>query len=169
MKTNLPAIRTLSLVLAVALVVACEKAPVVTPTPTPTAKPSPTPPDPNDPAEVKHRFLQTINEAVERAGPGLKKPRPRLEGFPEVEGAAFSAEYAGQFAYDITKTDSIVTPYRGTVSWHMRWYYKANERPIAMTFDAHYAYQEGKWIIKDLSRSYPEGQSPASEYIDLFR
>jgi len=128
--------------------------------------------DPNDSAELKRRFVETINDAIKRAEAGLKKPLKRT--FSDGKVATYHAEYTGQLSYDIRKTDSLVSPYLGVVSWKIRWYHNGKLVNRPFSFDAHYAYQDGQWVLKDLVRRIPSLQGgskelPADEYFDLFK
>ena len=87
------------------------------------------------------------------------------------EPHTYSAEYTGKFTYDIRKTDSIVTPYIGSVSWIIRWYHNGVDTGTTHTLEAHYAYQGGKWVIKDLVHNDAAAQLknlPADDYLPLF-
>lgn len=134
---------------------------------------SPVAADPSDPAEVKRRFVQTINSAIKKAEAGLKTPykTKKLDG----TFATYHAEYTGEMSYDIKKTDSLVSPYLGVVSWKILWYYNGQLVNGAFSLDAHYAYQDGQWVFKDLVRRRPSiilGGSvevPAEEYLPLFK
>jgi hypothetical protein len=129
------------------------------------ASPTPRPPDPDDRTEIQRRFVNVINESIKKAEPSLQKPVTR-----EVNDGMhrFFIEYTGKLEYDIKKTDSIVTPYLGTVSWNIRWHYDDVES-WPQTLNAHYAYQEGQWIMKDLVRNVDGKDYPADEYFPLFR
>jgi hypothetical protein len=161
--------RIFALLLSV-LLAACGPKPtaIATPPPIPTIPPeTPAPPDPNDPAEIQRRFVEIINDAIKKAEPGLK--RPITKTLSKDEPHSYFAEYTGKLAYDIRKTDSIVTPYLGTVSWSIRWYHNGVSTNMPMTLDAHYAYQQGQWILKDLVRNVGDKNLPADEYFPLFR
>lgn len=137
----------------------------VAPPPTPLA--TPTPVDPNDPAEVQRRFVKTVTDTIKRAEPDLKKPIAIQ--MVDDEQHTYFAEYSGKYSYDIKKSDSIVSPYLGTVSWSVLWYHNG-QAAGPMTFDARYAYQDGRWVIKDLSRSFEGGERlPATEYLQFFK
>ena len=138
------------------------QAAVPSPSPNPTAFPE----DPNDPAEIQRRFLQTVNSAIKKAEPGLKTPIIRIIG---NASHSFFAEFTGKFTYDIKKTDSIVSPLLGTVSWSVNWYDNGVNTNIPTTLDARYAYQNGQWVIKDLVRRVDDEKAiPADEYLQFF-
>lgn len=125
-------------------------------------------PNPNDPAELQRRFILKVNEAIKVAAPGLKRPVSHTDSTGEIR--TYSAEYTGKLTYDIQKTDSIVSPFLGSVSWSIRWYYNGQPTDRPMTLDAHYAYQDGRWIFKDLVRTIPDNKKlPAPEYVGLFQ
>jgi len=125
------------------------------------------PEDPNDLAEIQKLFLQTVNEGVRKAEAGLKTPVTRIQG---NETRTFFAEYTGKFTYDIKKTDSIVSPLLGTVSWTVNWYENGILTNIPTTLDARYAYQNGRWVIRDLVRRVNDEKNyPADEYLPLFQ
>jgi hypothetical protein len=132
---------------------------------TPTAAPTTPAPDPNNPAEVQRRFAEKISADIKRAEPDLKKPLTQKYS----DGVhTYFAEYAGKFDYDITKTDSIVTPYLGTVSWSIRWYHNGVVIDQHVTLDARYAYQGGRWVIKDLSRNFGGEKVPGDGIFFIF-
>ena len=127
--------------------------------------------DPNDPAEIQRRFVQTINSAMKKAELGLKTPRQRKLA-DSTGGSAihtYSAEYTGKLSYDIRKTDSLVSPCVGFVSWEIKWYHngKFSERE---SLNARYAYQNGTWVITNLTRdSSMQNGISANEYLSLFQ
>ena len=123
--------------------------------------------DPNDPAEIQRRFVKTINDGIRKAEAGLKTP---VTIIVNNETHTYFAEYDGKLTYDIKKTDSIVSPMLGTVSWSVRWYHNGIATNVPATLDAHYAYQNGKWIIRDLIRRADDGKPvSAEEYLPLFQ
>ena len=138
-----------------------------------TPQSSPVAADPNDPAEVKRRFVQTISADIKKAEAGLKTPYKAKQ--PDGTSASYHAEYMGEMSYDIKKTDSLVSPYLGVVSWKIRWYHNGQLVNGAFSLDARYAYQDGHWVLKDLVRRRPSiilGGSvevPAEEYLPLFK
>lgn len=129
--------------------------------------------DPNDPAEIQRRFVKTINDAIKKAEVGLKTPqKKRFHSGGRAE--TYYAEYTGKLSFDIKKTDSIVSPYLGFVRWEIRWYCNGELVDIPMSLDAHYAYQNGQWVFKDLVRHYENERFgvrdlPANEYLTLFK
>lgn len=125
------------------------------------------PADPNDIAEIQRRFLQTVNDAIKKAEVGLKTPVAKV-----IANQTFTyyAEYTGKFTYDIKKTDSIVSPLLGTVSWSVNWYENGIPTNIPMTIDARYGYQDGRWVIRDLHRRINDEKNvPADEYFPFFQ
>lgn len=121
----------------------------------------------NDPAAIRQQFVATINQAITAAQPGLKQPVIRK--FSGGDTVTIRAEYTGKLSYDIEKTDSIVTPFLGSVSWIMRWHANDQLRYSAMTFDAHYAYQDGRWVFKDLVLNFDGKKGGGDEFVHLFR
>jgi hypothetical protein len=132
---------------------------------TPTSK---QPIDSNDPAEVQRRFEATINKAIKKAAPHLKEPHSTT--YDDGSTSTYFAEYTGSFNFDIQRTDSIVTPFVGTVEWEIRWYHNGKNIAGDMTLNATYAYQNGKWILKSLTRNSSNFKTlPVDEYIQLFQ
>jgi len=125
------------------------------------------PEDPNALADIQKGFLQTVNEGIRKAEAGLKTPVARMIG---NQSRMSFAEYTGRFTYDIKKTDSIVSPFLGTVSWSVNWYENGIATNIPTTLDASYTYQSGRWVIKDLVRRVNNEKSyPADEYLPYFQ
>lgn len=129
----------------------------------------------DDPIEVQRRFVETINDDIKRAEPGLKKP-VAAKFKTDDRHVTYFTEYTGKLSYDIKKTDSIITPFLGTVSWSMRWFSKGDlfgsefDDEMPMTLIANYGYQDGQWVIKDLSRDMGNGKRvSAEEYLILFQ
>lgn len=132
---------------------------------TPTSK---QPIDSNDPAEVQRRFEVTINKAIKKAAPHLKKPHSTA--YDDGNTSTYFAEYTGDFSFDIQRSDSIVSPFIGTVEWKIRWYHNEEEVANNMTLNATYAYQNGEWILKSLTRNSDNFKNlPVDEYIPLFQ
>lgn len=126
-----------------------------------------TPEESIDLAEIQRRFLQTINDGIKKAEAGLKTPVIRIVG---NQSRTSFAEYMGKFTYDIKKTDSIISPFLGTVSWSVNWYENGIATNIPTTLDARYAFQNGQWVIKDLVRRVNDEKSyPADEYLPYFQ
>jgi hypothetical protein len=88
--------RTLSLVFAVALAVACEKAPVVTPTPTPT--PTPT-------ATVEPDPVKSFEKLVTRFPTG------------SIGKSGETVYHLVDVTFDVKKTDSLINPIIGTINF----------------------------------------------------
>lgn len=139
----------------------------VGPSASPTVGTSTLPSDPNDLAEIQRRFLQTVNDAIKKAEVGLKTPVAKIIANQTL---TYYAEYTGKFTYDIKKTDSIVSPLLGTVSWTVNWYENGIPTNIPMTIDARYGYLDGRWVIRDLHRRINDEKNvPADEYFPFFQ
>lgn len=123
--------------------------------------------DSNNPAEVQRRFRAVIDEAIVKAGPGLKTPYKAKDHLGEVH--SYWSEYNGEFKFDIERTNSIVTPYIGVVSWGVDWYHNNKLTDFKMFIEAKYSYQDGKWVFKKLSRYDERGYMGADEYVLLFQ
>jgi hypothetical protein len=129
-----------------------------------------TPPagNPSEDAEIQKQFLSTITSVIAKADVGLRTPRTTY--LENNQPDTVYAEYAGTYAFDIRKSESIVAPLVGTVSWDIRWFHNGVQAPEAMTLDARYGYLSGKWVIQKLVRKV-DGKEflPADEYLPLFQ
>jgi len=125
------------------------------------------PDNPTDLAEVQRQFLLSVESAIKKAEAGLKTPVTR---FVENQTHSYFAEYTGKYTYDIKKTESIVSPLVGSVSWGVNWYDNGVLTNIPTTLEARYAYQNGQWVIKELIRRVNDEKNyPADEYLPFFQ
>jgi len=152
-----------------------DKAPAATPvkrlpqtsSPGPVINTSTVPDNPSDLAEVQRRFLLTVETAIKKAEGGLKTPVTR---FVNNQTHSYFAEYTGKYTYDIKKTESIVSPLVGTVSWVVNWYDNGVLTNIPTMLEARYSYQNGQWSIQDLVRRVDDEKNyPADEYLPFFQ
>lgn len=113
--------------------------------------------DPNDPQIVKKRFLEKINRDIKVAAPLLQKPKI-------LQGAQRTFQYTKKYEYNITKTDSIVSPYRGNVVWTFilrakildnKYASNGDNEPIVFKMEGIYAYQDNIWVMKNLRSPEP--------------
>ena len=135
-----------------------------------TAASTPKSVDPNDPTEVRRRFVETVEATIAKAAPEIKKPQVSqstdLHGKPMTD--AYVAEYTGEYSYDIQKSDSIVNPFTGTVSWKVAWSYNGQSTKTPTSFDATYVYRDGQWAMNSLRRRSGSDLLPAAEYVAFF-
>lgn len=100
-----------------------------------------------DPAEIQRQFVFTIEDAINKANPEMQKP---VSATTSAGNSTWSMSYKGKYKYDVQKTNSLVSPYSGTVSWDVTQYSDGKPLDLQVTLDATYAYQEGRWKIKSL-------------------
>lgn len=67
--------------------------------------------------------------------------------------STWSMSYKGKYKYDVQKTNSLVSPFLGTVSWDVTQYSDSKPLDVQITLDATYAYQGGRWKIKSLVKT----------------
>jgi hypothetical protein len=120
--------------------------------------------DENNPAVVRRKFQEKIDSDSLKLLTRLKIPRSKV--YKDDKGDTSSYTYTSELLegtkYDITKTDSIVTPYKGTVHYKINWY--ANGKDIGVQqIIATYGYQDGNWILKDAYRDTGKGKRIDSE------
>ncbi|MBD1998754.1 hypothetical protein H6G00_19340 [Leptolyngbya sp. FACHB-541] len=102
----------------------------------------------NDPEVIKSRLEGRINEDSQLINPKLQEGMTRSYS----DGTCtYTAEVAGT-SYDITQSDSIVTPYIGTVKYDLNWYNGGERIENKVYIEANYAYQDGVWAFKQATR-----------------
>lgn len=92
--------------------------------------------------------------------------RHKDDDFYEDDWIAFYVEWDDKFAYDIRKTDSIVSPYIGIVTFIGKRYVKIGTTKMACLsspwkrvdklsrLTLKYLYQDGKWMLKETPPDY---------------
>jgi hypothetical protein len=124
----------------------------------------------DDIKEVKESLLKTLNSellSLQSWGIGSKdNPEKELQRFKSDNSwNSFYSEWSSEYSYDIKKTDSIVSPYMGIVTFYGKVWWKrgntvegclnANWQIIGdSTATLKYLYQEGKWILKETPPVY---------------
>lgn len=113
--------------------------------------------------KVKDSFLKTIQEELKslKAWSEEEKNNPQESVYHLQSNNSWHAFYTEyyEFEYDIKKTDSIVTPYIGIVTFKGREFTKiGTNKEECLNADwkmlrnatptLNYAYQDGNWVIK---------------------
>lgn len=137
---------------------------VVTPSTTTTNPATTTTLDLLDPSIVRERFVEKVEEEIARVAPRLP-----------VEGMSpdHSAEYQPPYLFDIETTDSIISPFKGTLVIPILWYYQG-ELTGLMYLHATYNYTDFEWKFASAVRYIDETTSDLSairtEWVEsLFR
>lgn len=118
-----------------------------------------------DPAEIQRQFVVTIEDTINKADPEMQKP----VSVTTSEGdSTWSMSYKGKYKYDVQKTNSLVSPFMGTVSWEVTQYSDGKPIDIPVTLDATYAYQGGRWKIKSLVSTSRGESYPVDGYDKIF-
>ena len=111
--------------------------------------------DENNPTIVKKRFKVKIDSEILKLSVNLKKI-PKQTKYDDGT-YTYTAELSEGTEYDINKSDSIISPYIGTVKYYIYWI--ANGETVGKQHIlAKYAYQDGVWVFHSASRSYSEGK-----------
>jgi len=108
--------------------------------------------DPNDPTVVDKKFQERIEADIKKISQSIKtKPLPPAGGT-----GRFSAECTGVYAYDIQKTNSVVTPFIGYVNVNIRWFYNGELVQAVQHIRYSYSYQRSEWVPKSGRRDVDE-------------
>lgn len=115
--------------------------------------------------KLQKSFIKTIENELKRQRSlvlnAKQKPETEVKYVGDIWRVTYS-DFSNEYSYDIQKTNSIISPYRGVVTFYYKDYVKEGKTreeclraPWRLWFDHQrlvyiYAFQDGKWVYKDL-------------------
>ena len=81
---------------------------------------------------------------------GCSRSNPVAELQQAIEKYRAISKTARDFQFDVRKTDSVVSPYVGTIDYTLDWNNEEGKPIGRVKCAASFAYQQGKWIAKNV-------------------